>query len=106
MSIQRCPIDKKNSDRPIPENKERLITSGISHSFNHDIAVKCGLEAAVLYNYMTINGPILTDDSYEDVTRYMPYLTISKIEFSIEQLVEAGLIKKSSNKVPFIGEKK
>lgn len=86
-------------------NSQEKIASGFNHSFDTGIAMKCGVEAAILYNNLCywithnkinevnlINGRTWTYDSMEKMNQYVPYLSIKQIRNGLESLLNAGII--------------
>lgn len=85
------------------------IITGFSHSFDTGVAQALGLNAASVYNHILYwlrhnfvegtnfeEGKTWTYNSFEKMTKYMPYLTKDQIRRSLEDLFQAGLIIKSN----------
>lgn len=81
------------------------IATGYNLSFDVGIATFVGLNAAIVYSHMcywikrnTIekknfqDGKYWTYNSYPEMQKYMPYLTVKQIRSAVEALVEAGMI--------------
>lgn len=83
------------------------ILSGHSHSMDVGLAVKFGMAAAHLYNHFFywikhnriqktnfIEGKTWTYQTVEEMSKYIPYLSIKQIRMAIDILLENGLIIK------------
>ncbi len=89
--------------------KEEVKPSGFNHSFDVGVSVKCGIEAACLYNHLCYwlnhnkirgmnqhEGRTWTYDSVEKMSEYLPYLSVGQIKRAIAKLVDAKLIIKGN----------
>ncbi len=97
--------DIESSPISATETSEKIIPSGISHSFDISIAAHCGVVAAVIYSHLCywitknivkgINfheGRTWTYDTKKEIASNFSYLTYEQVKYALEILVEKGLI--------------
>lgn len=87
----------------------KCCASGISHAFDIGIATIFGVHSAILYSHFHYwichnmmkgmnqhEGRTWTYDSYETLSKYLPYLTPREIGLAIQRLVDGGLLLKGN----------
>lgn len=91
------------------------IISGHAISFDHGIAIECGINAAIIYNHIIYwiihnkntleaqkEGKIWMYETQEKMAEYFRFFDSREIKYSIKKLVECGLlVKKNFNKNRF-----
>jgi hypothetical protein len=87
--------------------KQEIRPTGLTHSFDREIAIVCGLEAACIFTHICFwieqnqmhginqfEGRTWTYMTYEQISEKLGYLSLKQVRLGIAKLVEHGLIMK------------